>query len=99
MQIQDNPLHDQLSSLLRKAEILVAEDIPESRKKINVGELEISVRMANLLNNVGIYSIWDLVHIYELNIGKWRYFNSRPRMSELIDAIDKAQKALMGEFH
>lgn len=99
MQIQDNPLHDQLSSLLRKAEILVAEDIPESRKKINVGELEISVRMANLLNNVGIYSIWDLVHISELNIGKWRYFNSRPRMSELIDAIDKAQKALMGEFH
>lgn len=99
MPIQNNPLYDQLSSLLRKVETLVAKDIPESRKKINVGELEISVRMANLLTNVGISPIWDLVHISELNIGKWRYFNSRPRMSELIDAIDNARKALMTELH
>ena len=99
MPIQDSPLYDQLSSFLRKVETLVAEDIPESRRNINVRELEISVRMVNLLSNAGIYSIWDLAHVSELNMCKWRYFNSRPRMGELIDAIDKARKALMGELH
>ncbi len=93
MPIQDNPLYDQLSALLQKAEMLESANVPESRKSINVNELEISVRMANMLNNAGIYAIWDLVH---MKIDKWRYFNSRPRMGELIDAIDQAIKVLTG---
>ena len=96
MPIQDNPLYDQLSALLKKAEMLEPANIPESRKSINVNELEISVRMANMLNNAGIYAIWDLVH---MKTDKWRCFNSRPRMSELIDAIDQAIKVLTGEIH
>ena len=95
MRIQDNPLYDQLSALLQKAEMLEATNIAETRKNINVNELEISVRMANMINNIDIYTIWDLVHI---KIDKWRYFNSRPRMSELIDAIDQATKVLTGEL-
>ncbi len=95
MPIQDNPLYDQLSALLQKAEMLETTNIPESRKSINVNELEISIRMANMLNNADIYAIWDLVHI---KIDKWRCFNSRPRMSELIDAIDQATKVLTGEL-
>ena len=95
MSMQDNPLYDQLSSLLRKAEMLETTNIPKSRKSINVNELEISFIMSNLLNNAGIYAIWDLVH---MKVDKWRYFNSRPRTSELIDAIDKAIKVLTGEI-
>ena len=95
MRIQDNPLYDQLSALLQKAGMFEATNIPESRKSINVNELDISIRMANMLNNGGIYTIWDLVPI---KIDKWRYFNSRPRMSELIDALDKAIKVLVGEI-
>lgn len=99
MPIQDNPLHDQLSALLQKAEMLEVTNIPESRKDINIGNLDISIRMANMLNNAGIYTIWELVHIPLLKIDKWRCFNSRPRMSELIDVIDQAIKVLTGEIH
>ena len=98
MSMQDNPLYDQLSALLQKAEMLETINIPESRKSINVNELEISFIMSNLLNNVGIYAIWDLVHMKIDYWRKWRCFNSRPRMSELIDAIDKAIKVLTGEI-
>ncbi len=80
MPIRGNPLYDQLSALLQKAEMLEATNIPETRKYINVNELEISIRMANMLNNAGIYTIWDLVHIPLLTIDKWRCFNSRPRL-------------------
>ena len=74
MLIHDNPLFAQLSVLLKKGEALVADKIPESRKSINVNELEVSFIMSNLLNNAGIYAIWDLVH---MKVDKWRYFNSR----------------------
>ena len=90
MSMQDNPLYDQLSALLQKAGMLVTKDIPEARKNISVGELEVSIRIANIITN--------LVHMNETELGRWRYFNSRPRMSELIDAIDKAIKVLTGEI-
>lgn len=96
MPSQDLPMYDQLSAFLQKAEMLESMDIPESVKNINVNELDVSIRMGNLLNNAGIYTIWDLVH---MEIGTRRYFNSRPRTSELIDAIDKALKVLMEGFH
>ena len=63
MSIQDNPLYDQLFALLQKAEMLEATNIPESRKNINIGNLDISIGMANMINNMGIYTIWDLVHL------------------------------------
>ena len=97
MPIQDNPLYEQLSALLQKTEMLEVTDIPESRKGIKVNELEISIRMANMLTNMGIYTIWDLVHVPPSKIDQWRYFNSRPRMSELIDTLDTAIKVLIGE--
>lgn len=98
MSMQDNPLYNQLSALLQKAGMLVTKDIPEARKYISVGELEVSIRIANIITNMGVFNIWDLVHINETELGRWRYFNGRPRMSELIDAIDKAIKVLTGEI-
>ena len=98
MSMQDNPLYDQLSSLLQKAGTLVTKDIPEARKNIPVGELEVPIRIANIITNMGIFNIWDLVHMNETELGRWNYFNSRPRTSELIDAIDQSIKILTGEM-
>lgn len=41
MSMQDNPLYDQLSTLLQKAEMLEVTNILESRKGVNVNELDI----------------------------------------------------------
>ena len=98
MPIRGNPLYDQLSALLQKAEMLEATNIPETQKNINVNELDISIRMANMLNNAGVYEIWNLIHTPLSKIDQWRCFNNRPRMSELIDAIDQAIKVLTGEM-
>lgn len=99
MRIQDNPLYDQLSALLQKAKTLVAEDIPEARRNTSVSELEVSIIMANILYNMGVLTIWDLVHMSETELGRWRYFNSKYRTMELIDAIDQAIKVLTGEMN
>ncbi len=98
MRIQDNPLYSQLSALLQKAEILESMNIPESWENINVNELEISIRMSNMLKNAGIYEIWNLIHAPLSKIEQWRCFNNRPRMSELIDVRDQAIKVLTGEM-
>ena len=57
MSMQDNPLYDQLSALLQKAGMLVTKDIPEARKNISVGELEVSIRIANIITNMAYLTL------------------------------------------
>ena len=98
MSIQDNPLYDQLFALLQKAEMLEATNIPESRKNINIGNLDISIGMANMINNMGIYTIWDLVHLKLVEILKYRNTHNKHFMVQFIDILDQAIKVLAGEL-
>lgn len=91
------PLFQQLSAVLQEAAKLNIEGIPDSRKNMSINNLDISVRMMNLLNNSGKYSIGDLVNWPETEIVKWRYFRSRPRLCELIGALENAIKFLTGD--
>ena len=82
MRTNDNSFLDKLAMLLQKAETLVSDEIPESRKSINLNELDISIRMANMINNIGIYTIWDLVHLSSAEILKYRNTHNKHFMLE-----------------
>ncbi len=81
----------ELSAILQKAKTLDSKDIPDSKKNITINELEISIRMNNLLTNMGLTTIWELVHIDENEMWKRNHgFRTWPRFAELIDALKKA---------
>ena len=92
-------LKDKLSALLQTADALDPKKIPEVRKMIAVQELAGSpVRIKSMLSNLGVGTIWELVHLPYGEIIKWRCFtNSRARMAELVAAIDEAIKMLKGD--
>ena len=98
MLTQDHPLFTQLSILLKKGEVLVADEIYESRKNKYIGNLDISIRMANMINNMDIYTIWDLVHLKSVEIWKYRNTRNKHFMVEFIDVLDQVIKVFQARF-
>ena len=67
--------------------------IPDSVKNLSLGELEgTPVRVKNMLNNIGVCTLWELVHFYMAKCRKYRggFFASKHRMAELLYAIKEA---------
>ena len=82
-----------VSELLRTATALDEADIPGSVKSMSVFELEgTPVRVKNMLGNMGVCTLWELVHFDLAKCRRHRGgFNaSKIRMMELWYAIKEA---------
>ena len=86
-----------ISELLQTAKALDDAAIPDSARNLSVWELKGSpVRVKNMLNNMGVCTLWELVH---LDMAKCRsfcggFFASKHRMGELRYAIMEAVNLL-----
>ena len=82
-----------IDELLQTARTLDDAVIPDSVKNLSVWELEgTPVRVKNMLNNMGVYTLWELVHF---DMAKYRacrggFFASKHRLSELQYVIKEA---------
>ena len=82
-----------IAELLEAAKALDDAAIPDSVKNLSVWELEgTPVRVKNMLNNIGVRTLWELVHF---DMAKYRacrggFFASKHRLSELRYAIKEA---------
>ena len=82
-----------IAELLQSVKTLDDAAIPDSVKNLSVWELEgTPVRVKNMLNNIGVCTLWELVHFDMEKCRKYRggFFASKPRMSELLYAIKEA---------
>ena len=82
-----------IDELLQAAKTLDEASIPDPVKNLSVWELEGSpVRVKNMLNNIGVRTLWELVHFDMAKCRKYRggFFASKHRMSELLYAIKEA---------
>ena len=82
-----------IAELLEAAKALDDAAIPDSVKNLPVWELEgTPVRVKNMLNNIGVCTLWELVHFDMAKCRKYRggFFASKHRMSELLYAIKEA---------
>ena len=82
-----------IAELLETAKALDEAAIPDSVKNLSVWELEgTPVRVKNMLNNMGVYTLWELVHFdmtkYGARMGG--FFASKHRLSELQYVIKEA---------
>ena len=82
-----------IAELREAAKALDDAVIPDSVKNLSVWELEgTPVRVKNMLNNMGVYTLWELVHFdmtkYGARMGG--FFASKHRLSELQYAIKEA---------
>ena len=87
-----------VSELLRTAKTLDEAVIPDSAKSMSVFELEgTPVRVKNMLCNMGVYTLWELVHFDLAKCRRYRGgFNaSKIRMIELGYAIKEAIDMLL----
>ena len=88
-----------IEELLQTARTLDDAAIPDSVKNLSVWELEgAPVRVKNMLNNIGVCTLWELVHFDMAKCRKYRggFFASRHRMVELEYAIKEAVDILQG---
>lgn len=82
-----------IDELLQTARTLDDVTIPDSVKNLSLGELEgTPVRVKNMLNNIGVCTLWELVHFDMAKCRKYRggFFASKHRMAELLYAIKEA---------
>ena len=82
-----------IDELLQTARTLDDAAIPDSVKNLSLGELEgTPVRVKNMLNNIGVCTLWELVHFDMAKCRKYRggFFASKHRMAELLYAIKEA---------
>ncbi len=87
-----------VSELLRTAKTLDEAVIPDSVKSMSVFELEVTpVRVKNMLGNIGVCTLWELVHFDLAKCRRYRGgFNaSKIRMIELGYAIKEATDLLL----
>ena len=87
-----------VSELLRTATALDEAVIPDSVKSMSVFELEgTPVRVKNMLGNIGVRTLWELVHFDLAKCRRYRGgFNaSKIRMIELGYAIKEAIDMLL----
>ena len=82
-----------IDKLLQAAKTLDDSAILDTVKNLSVWELEgTPVRVKNMLNNIGVCTLWELVHFDMAKCRKYRggFFASKHRMSELLYAIKEA---------
>lgn len=82
-----------IDKLLQAAKTLDDSAIPDTAKNLSVWELEgTPVRVKNMLNNIGVCTLWELVHFDMSKCRKYRggFFASKHRMSELLYAIKES---------
>ena len=82
-----------VAELLRTSKTLDEAAIPDSAKNLSVWELEGSpVRVKNMLNNIGVCTLWELVNfdMTKCKAVRGGFMASRYRMSELLYAIKEA---------
>ena len=82
-----------IDKLLQAAKTLDDSAIPDSAKNMSVWELEGSpVMVKNMLNHMGVCTLWELVHFDMAKCRKYRggFFASKHRMRELLYAIKEA---------
>ena len=82
-----------IAELLQTAKALDDAAIPDTAKNLSVWELEgTPVMVKNMLNNIGVRTLWELVHFDMAKCRKYRggFFASKHRMSELLYAIKEA---------
>ena len=82
-----------IDELLQTARTLDDVAIPDTAKNLSVWELEWTpVRVKNMLNNIGVCTLWEIVHFDMAKCRKYRggFFASKHRMSELLYAIKEA---------
>ena len=82
-----------IDELLQTARTLDDATIPDSVKNLSLGELEgAPVRVKNMLNNIGVCTLWELVHFDMAKCRKYRggFFASKHRMADLLYAIKEA---------
>ena len=82
-----------IAELLQAAKTLDEAAIPDSAKNLSVWELEgTPVRVKNMLNNIGVCTLWELVHFDMEKCKKYRggFLASTHRMRELLYAIKEA---------
>ena len=82
-----------IEELLQTARTLDDAAIPDSVKNLSLGELERTpVRVKNMLNNIGVCTLWELVHFDMAKCREYRggFFASKHRMAELMYAIKEA---------
>ena len=82
-----------IDELLEAAKALDDAAIPDSVKNLSLGELEgTPVRVKNMLNNIGVCTLWELVHFDMEKCKKYRggFLASTHRMRELLYAIKEA---------
>ena len=87
------PCAAKVAELLQSAKTLDDAALHDSVKNLPVWELEGStVRVKNMLNNIGVCALWELVHFDMEKCKKYRggFFASKYRMSELLYAIKEA---------
>ncbi len=82
-----------IADLLQTAKALDDAAIPDTAKNLSVWELEgTPVRVKNMLNNIGVCTLWELVHFDMAKCKKYRggFLASTHRMRELLYAIKEA---------
>ena len=82
-----------IAELLQSVKTLDDAAIPDSVKNLSVWELEgTPERVKNMLNHMGVCTLWELVHFDMEKYKKYRggFFASKHRMSELLYAIKEA---------
>ena len=87
-----------IAEFLQSVKTLDDAAIPDTAKNLPVWELEgTPVRVKNMLNNIGVCTLWELVHFDMEKCKKYRggFFASKHRMSELLYAIKEAMDLLL----
>lgn len=82
-----------IDKLLQAAKTLDDSAIPDTAKNLSVWELEgTPVRVKNMLNNIGVCTLWELVHFDMEKCKKYRggFRAITHRMRELLYAIKEA---------
>ena len=82
-----------IAELLQTAKALDDAAIPDSVKNLSLGELEgTPVRVKNMLNHMGVCTLWELVHFDMEKCKKYRggFLASTHRMRELLYVIKEA---------
>ena len=82
-----------IDKLLQTARTLDDVTIPDSVKNLSLGELEgTPVRVKNMLNNIGVCTLWELVHFDMAKCRKYRggFFASKHSMAALMYTIKEA---------
>ena len=87
------PYVEKISELLQTAKAFDDVAIPDSVRNLPVWELKESPeRVKNMLNKMGVCTLWELVHLDIVKCRSFRggFFASKRRISELLCAIKEA---------